>query len=143
MTLSDHLAYLDAAYAEALAAPLSRRKAMLAAALADAYADRLATASGADDILAFRAGLAAQSRALGLVFELCAMGEGAPELAIDAVEVPIAEYGTLGVEDFMVSLYNGHRVQRVRVASPQGERLLALDVLAEAIGVLRGLTPAP
>ncbi|MBI4922362.1 MAG: hypothetical protein HY834_11480 [Devosia nanyangense] len=143
MPLKHHFTYLEAAFAESLAAPLSARKAMLVAVLADAYADRLFAAggTGAEDILAFRAGLAAQSEALALVFALCAAKPGGARLVTEAVEVPIADYPILGVADYMVSLYNQNTVFRVRIALPDGGRRLVHEVLAEAIAVLRALAP--
>ena len=108
---------------------------MLCALLADAYADRLfATDPGADDILEFRRGLAARSQALQHVFDLAA---GRLQLVTEAVPVPLADYHKLGVEDFMVSLYNDHSVQRVRIALPDGGRAPVHDVLAEAIAFLK------
>ena len=132
--LAAHLAYLKAAQVEALAAPLSARKALLVAMLIDAYADRLfAAQTEADDILEFRAGLAAASPALGLVFDVAA---GRARLVTGAVKVPVADYGTVSVQDFMVSLYNGHTVQRVLVVGADGARHDVHTVLAEAVGVV-------
>ncbi len=121
--------------AEARQAMLSRKKALLAAQLIDAYADRLFTArnEAAADILAFRAGLGEASPALGLVFDLVA---GRAELVTEAVGVPIAEYSKLSVEDFMVSLYNQHTVQRVRIATGN-ERHDVHAVLETAVEALR------
>jgi len=137
--LPAHLAYLRAAIAEAKAAPLSARKAMLAVLLVDAYADRLfAAQTEADDILEFRAGLAAASPALGLVFDLAA---GRARLVTEAVTVPVEEYGRLSVQDFMVSLYNGHTVQRVLVVAPDGTRHDVHAVLEEAVGRLAHRRP--
>lgn len=115
---------------------LSRKKAMLAAHLVDAYADRLfaARAGPAADVLEFRAGLASAHPAVGAIFDLVA---GRAELVTEAVEVPLADYGKLGVEDFMVSLYNGHTVQRLRIVSPDGARQDVHAVLAEALAALR------
>lgn len=108
---------------------------MLTVLLADAYADRLfAEQDATDDILAFRAGVSAQSEALGRCFALV---RGELKLVTEAVEVPIAEYGQLRVEDFMVSLYNDHTVQRVRIVMPDGSRLLAHGVVEAAVGFLR------
>lgn len=104
---------------------------MLAAMLCDAYADRLMPAGG--DILAFRAEMAAGSAALGLIFDLCA---GRARLTTEAVEVPIADYPKLCVEDFMVSLYNDHTVQRVRIVAADGTRHDVHEVLAEAVTAL-------
>lgn len=112
--MEPHFTQLTDALAASEAAPLSAKKAMLVVLLADAYADRLA--GPGDDVLAFRAGLAAKSEALALLFELAAMRDGGPRLVTEAVEVPLADYPALKVEDFMVSLYNQHSVQRVRVA---------------------------
>lgn len=136
-----HRAYLRAAFEAAEAAPLSARKAMLVAMLIDAEADRLFRPTAeADDILAFREGLAAASPALGLVFGLAAMRPDGPRLVTEAVPVPTAEYGALPVQDFMVSLYNGHTVQRVRIALPDGGRHEAHAVLLEAIAALDALS---
>ena len=114
---------------------LSRRKAMLAAYLVDAFVDRLfaARAEPAGDILVFRAGMAETHPLLGLVLDLVA---GRAELLIEAVEVPLADYGKLSVEDFMVSLYNQHSVQRVRIATPDGGRQDVHPVLADAVAAL-------
>lgn len=110
---------------------------MLVAMLADAYADRLfAAQSRIDDILAFRAKLAAASPALGLVFALCAHRDGGPRLVTEAVVVSIEAYGGLDVADFMVSLYNGHTVQRVQIALPDGSRQDMHEVLADALAAL-------
>jgi hypothetical protein len=133
--LPGHLAYLEAEFAAAKAAPLSARKAMLCALLADAYADRLFAADpDAGDILVFREQLAARSPALQHVFDLAA---GRLQLVTEAVQVPISEYHKLPIEDFMVSLYNDHSVQRVRIALPDGTRLPVHEVLAEAITFLK------
>lgn len=105
--------------------------------LADAYADRLFGAQQErDDILAFRAGLAERSTALARVFALV---RGELKLVTEAVAVPLSQYGQLSVEDFMVSLYNQHTVQRVRLVLPDGSRVPAHPVVGEAIGCLAGL----
>jgi hypothetical protein len=134
--LEQHLSYLREALAAAEAAPLSRRRVMLVVMLVDAYADRLFEASDEGDLLVFRERLAAGSAALGLVFEIAAQREGGARLVVEAVEVPIADYARLSEPDFMVSLYNGASVQRVRVALADGGRVLALTVLREAAGAL-------
>ena len=108
---------------------------MLCALLADAYADRLFAADpDADDILVFRDALASGSPALRHVFDLAA---GRLQLVTEAVQIPIAEYHELPIEDFMVSLYNDHSVQRVRIALADGTRLPVHEVLAEAIVFLK------
>src|SRR5690606_21469470 len=126
--------------AEARLAMLSRRKAMLAAYLADAYADRLFAhrdALGAV-ILVFREQLAAARPALRLVVDLVA---AKVQLIIQAVEVAFADYGKLDVEAFMVSLYNQHTVQRLRVASGETRddihRVLA-DAVADLVAETGG-----
>ena len=127
--------------AAALNAPLSRKKAMLVALLVDGAVDEaFAGRAGGDDILAFREEQASRSAALRLVLELAAMREDGPRLVLEAVEVPIRDYGRLKVEDFMVSLYNDHTVQRVRIALPDGRRQDAHEVLAEAVGAVRTTT---
>ena len=65
-----------------------------------------------------------------------------PRLVTEAVEVPLAEYGALPVEDFMVSLYNARTVQRVRIAHPDGGRREIHQVLAAAIEDLRQVSQA-
>ena len=124
------------AVAAARAAPLSRKKAMLAVLLIDQAADARFAASGEGDILAFRAELAAESEALALVLALAAMGADGPQLVVEAVAVPLAEYPMLGVEDFMVSLYNGQSVQRVLVATPDGARRDVHEMLVAALSTL-------
>ena len=57
-------------------------------------------------------------------------------LVTEAVEVPVTDYPQLGVEDFMVSLYNGRTVQRVRVALPDGGRADVHEVLETALAAL-------
>lgn len=132
--IEHHRDYLIETWEAAQAAPLSAKKLMLAALLADAYADRLfAMQDETRDILAFRAGLAARSAALAQVFALV---RGELRLVTEAVEVPLADYGTLRVEDFMVSLYNDNTVQRVRLVLPDGQRVLAHPVVGEAVGYL-------
>ena len=117
------------------------RKARLVALLIDAYADRLfAVDAGADDILEYRAALAAVSPALALVFALAANRPAGPQLVTEAVAVPLADYPTLDVADFMVSIYNDRTIQRVLVAMPDGQRLIAHAVLEEAIEILKGAT---
>ena len=128
-----HRDYLEAEWESLRVAPLSARKARLVAALIDAYVDRMFAASSDADILEFRGGMAARSRGLGQIIALCS---DRATLVTEAVAVPIAEYGTLGIEDFMVSLYNDHSVQRLRLVTTDGERFDMLDVLAEAIGAL-------
>jgi hypothetical protein len=132
--LARHLAYLRAEQEAAQRAPLSARKALLVAMLVDAYADRLFAAQATeDDVLVFRERLAAAIPALGLVFEVAA---GRARLVTEAVEVPIEAYDRLSVQDFMVSLYNGHAVQRVRIVAADGTRRDAHGVLAEAVVAL-------
>lgn len=138
--LEPQFAVLSASLAASEAAPLSAKKAMLVVLLADAYADRLAGAGA--DVLEFRAGLAGKSEALGLVFELAALREGGPRLVTEAVEVPLSDYGGLSTADFMVSLYNGHTVQRVRIALGE-TRWDVHEVLRAAVMFLSTLSRHP
>lgn len=109
---------------------------MLVAVLIDAYVDRLFAADPQkDDILAFRATMAAQSEALALVMDLC-RHTGEWQLSVQTVPVPLADYGALEVEDFMVSLYNDHSVQRLRLVSPAGHNRDAGEVLCAAVDAL-------
>jgi hypothetical protein len=129
--LRQHRDYLDGEWRALQAAPLSARKAMLVAALVDAYVDRLFSADGeAGDILEYRSRVATQSPALGSIMALCS---GRVRLVTEAVAVPIADYGALAVEDFMVSLYNDHSVQRLRLNGSD-----MMKTLAEAIAALDG-----
>ena len=134
-SLERHRAYLEGEWQSLRAAPLSARKARLVAALIDAYVDRLfASTPGAEDILAFRAVTAAGSPALGRIMALC--GQNGVQLATEAVTVPLAEYGALGVEDFMVSLYNDHTVQRLVLVAADGSRHDLIDTVRQAIAAL-------
>lgn len=109
---------------------------MLAAYLIDAFVDRLfaARAEPAGDILAFRADIAAAHASLGLVLDLVA---ARVELRLEAVEVPLSDYNSLSVEDFMVSLYNQHSVQRLRIVLPDGMRTDVHAVLAATVVALQ------
>lgn len=134
---------LDEAMAAALNAPLSRKKAMLVALLIDAALDEaFARRTEGDDILSFREDRASRSEALRMVLDIAAMRPDGPRLVLEAVEVPIPDYGRLEVEDFMVSLYNDHTVQRVLVALPDGSRRAVHEVLTGAIGAVRDV-PSP
>ena len=137
--LSGHRAYLTAEMAAARAAPLARRKALLVAMLIDAFVDRLFAAGGVgDDILVFRATVAREHVALGRILALCS--QNAPvRLAIETVAVPLSDYSTLSVADFMVSLYNGHSVQRLLFIDDAGGRHDMLDTLDAAIAALSAL----
>lgn len=133
-SLQQHRDYLEAEWRALQAAPLSARKAMLVAALIDAYVDRLFAADpDAEDILAFRSRIAGRSPSLGAIMALCS---GRARLVTEAVAVPLADYGALAVEDFMVSLYNDHSVQRLQLELPDGTRQLAAVFLAEALATL-------
>ena len=130
--LDGHRRYLDQAWHAAQAAPLSARKAMLVAALIDAFVDHQFAADAAwDDILEYRAARAARSQALGWIMDLCSQRR--VQLVTEAVPVPISQYERLSVEDFMVSLYNDHSVQRLRLVLPGGERVDMQQALAAAI----------
>ena len=134
--LGGHRAYLDDALAAAQAAPLSRRKALLAALLIDAHVDRLFAAGGrGDDILDYRDRLAREAPAVGLVLTLCSQ-QHTTQLIIEAVGVPLAEYGRLSTADFMVSLYNGQSVQRLLLVDPAGQRHDVHAALQAALAAL-------
>jgi hypothetical protein len=146
VTLGEHLALIVEEHRQAVAARLSSRKALLVAVLLDHFADRIFAQfrtsmpdflPGADDLPAWRAKLAAQSAALAAIF---ALGSGQARLRIDSVEVPIADYSALSVEDFMVSLYNGNSVQRVMLVGLDGVPVPAHDVLAAALAYWQAAT---
>jgi hypothetical protein len=138
LTLGDHLRYLEAEYDAARVAPLSARKALLVVMLIDAYVDRLfAAGAGGDDILVYRASLAERFPALGTACSLAANKPDGPRLVVESVAVPPDDYPNLSLPDFMVSLYNDHTVQRLRIAMPDGSRLPAHETLHEAIAALR------
>lgn len=133
-SLETHRDYLLGEWRGAQAAPLSLRKAALVAALLDAYVDRqFAADPDADDILAFRRTRAGAAPALTLIM---ALASGQARLVIDAVPVPVERYGSLSVEDFMVSLYNDHSVQRVLLVDADGARHDMQGLLAEAVADL-------
>jgi hypothetical protein len=135
-SLRGHRDYLEAEWLALQAVPLSTRRAMLVAALIDAYVDRVFAAQAKPgDILEFRAEMAARSAALGWIMKLCSRQEGVG-LVMEAVAVPIADYAALPVEDFMVSLYNDHTVQRLRLVMADGSRHDMLATLGAAIAAL-------
>ena len=142
LTLADHFALVDAEYQASLKALLSIRQAWLVAMLIDHLPDRVFAAYretapekifNAEDLPAYRGILRQKSPALATLFDLCAMRPEGPTLKVVAVEVPIAEYHKLSVEDFMVSLYNQNSVQRVVVAWGDGRQTMAHEVLGEAV----------
>jgi hypothetical protein len=141
-SLAGHLGYLRAELEAARAAPLSAKRARLAALLIDAYVDRLFAArhAGDADVLAFRAELAVGSPALAAAFELA---NGTARLVTEAVEVPLDDYPALPLADFMVSLYNDHTVQRVFIVTPEGQRLPVHDVLGQALATIEKETDVP
>lgn len=50
--------------------------------------------------------------------------------------MPIGNYDRLSVENFIVSLYNDHSVQRLQLVSADGRRHDMLDTLTDAISAL-------
>ena len=147
LNLGAHLALLRDEYAASLAAPLSGRQVMLVAVLADHFPDRVFAARrdtpdsvlGAEDLPAYRALLRQHFPALGTLFDLCAFRPGGPRLLIKTVEVPLADYPRLSVEDFMVSLYNRHTVQRVMLVGADGTQTLAHVLLGDAVKAAEAL----
>ena len=141
MTLAARFALIVEEYRLSLAAPLSVRKVLLVAVLLDHFADRVFAqfrdtperVFGAQDVLAWRAELGARSPALALVAELASGRHDGAMLRIDAITVPIADYPTLAVEDYMVSLYNQNTVQRVVIVRSDGSVVLAHEILAAAL----------
>jgi hypothetical protein len=132
--LPGHRDYLEGEWQSLRAAPLSARKARLVAALVDAYVDRLFAAAPDDgDILEFRTGMVAGSPQLGRIM---ALASGRGDLVLEAVAVPVAQYGSLSVEDFMVSLYNDHTVQRLMLVTTDGGRYDMMDMLEAAISAI-------
>ena len=118
------------ALSEFESAPLSRKKAMLVVLLLDA-----AIGESAEDPLAHRRA-ATNDPALAVVMDIAAMREGGVRLVLEPVGVTPAEAGVLREADYMVSLYNGATVQRVRVAWPDGRRADALALLRQAAAAL-------
>ena len=131
--LAAHWDYLDGQWRAAQAAPLSRRRAYLVVYLIDAYVDRLFAVSGANDVLNFRANLVARGGALSLVLALAEQRDDGPRLQVQTNQVPLEHYGALSVEDFMVSLYNDHSVQRLMLVGLDGKPELAHPVLMAAV----------
>lgn len=130
-------AALGVACEAAGAAPLSKRRMMLAVLLVAQFADRLFAATEPDgDILAFRTRLAATDPTLALVLSVAAMLPDGPQVFTEPVAVPLADYAGLEVEDFMVSLYDGLSVQRLRIVEPGGSRHEAHAVLDDAVAAL-------
>ena len=136
----DHCALLEAAFAEAEAAPLSTKKALLVALLIDAEVDRrFAPSRGDADLLVWRNSVAARFPGLGDIMALAANRPEGPRLSLGEVSIPLSAYGSLGIEDFMVSLYNGNTVQRVLLTRPDGTRTEIHPLLKAAIAELQGI----
>jgi hypothetical protein len=142
LTLAEHFALIEEENRASLTAPLSARKAMLVVVLLDQFADRVFATHRAqapekvffaEDVLGYRDAVGDRSPALAAIFSLCRARPEGPVLKVVAVEVPIADYPQLPVEDYMVSLYNKNTVQRVVIASPDGTHTLAHGVLGEAV----------
>ena len=141
MTLEAQFALILEEHRRSLAAPLSVRKVLLVAVLLDHFADRVFTqfrdmperVFGAEDVLAWRAMLAARSEPLALVADLASGQRDGAILRVDAITVPIADYPALAVEDYMVSLYNQNSVQRVVIVRGDGSTALAHEILASAL----------
>ncbi len=72
-----------------------------------------------------------------MVFALAANRPDGPQFVTEATEVALADYPSLDVADFMVSIYNDRTIQRVLIAMPDGQRLPAHTVLGEAIAALQ------
>jgi hypothetical protein len=143
--LAERFGRVEEALAEAEAAPLSVRKARIAAVLLDDFTERAwnrwkrqpERVFGAEDLLAFRARVRVLCPAMAT---LAALAEGAatgPRLEVRAVAVPLEDYPGLSVHDFMVSLYNAHTVMRVIIVETGGATR-ALPVLHEAADWWRG-----
>jgi hypothetical protein len=137
-TLERHFSYLEAAIAEARAAPLSLRKARLAIALLDAYVDRLyaADTGRAEDILAFRAHLSATSPPLALLLAFAEQKPGAPELRLETAPLSPADYPHLSEPEYMVSLYNGASIPRLLLTTTGRTRQDVHDSLHAALVAL-------
>ena len=141
MTLEARFALIVEEHRRSLAAPLSVRKVLLVAVLLDHFADRVFAqfrdvpnkVLGAQDVLAWRAILAARSEPLALLAELASGRHDGATLRIDPITVPIADYPALDVEDYMVSLYNQNTVQRVVIVKGDSSTVLAHDILAAAV----------
>lgn len=69
---------------------------------------------------------------------LCSQRAGVT-MSLEAVAVPLEDYGALSVEDFMVSLYNDHNMQRLRLTSPDGSSQDMLELIEAALLALDGL----
>ena len=110
------------ALADFEASPLSRKRAMLLVLLIDAAVGLEARRNAHPDV--------------ATVMDLAAMREDGPRLVLEPVTVSAADAPALPEADYMVSLYNGGTVQRVRVAWPDGRRADALTVLRRAVAVL-------
>ena len=134
MNATAAIATARAAVEAARASPQSRKKAMLAALLIDAAVDALFEMCGESDVLAFRADVCARAPQLRPVLDLAAID--GTSLVLEPVEVDIRDYPALGVEDFMVSLYNGRTVPRVLIATPDARRIDVHEALSAALAAL-------
>jgi hypothetical protein len=114
--LKDYWPFLRDAVQTSREAPLSRRKAMRAVVLIDGLLDKISE-SGAvgDDLPEARRAIAAKWPSLAVIMDLAGVERDGPSLVVMEQEVPLKRYQDLAVEDFMVSLYNNHCVQRLVV----------------------------
>lgn len=134
--------FLEDAWDAFTNAPLSKRKAMLFVMLADGLLDELFEhQTESDDRIEFRQKVAAHSSSLALMMKLAAHRPEGPTLVLAEHKIPVAHYGSLSVEDFMVSLYNDHSVQRLMVDVGDGEPIAAEYVLKDALAELLRLSP--
>ena len=150
--LKDYRRFLHEAVQAYREAPLSRRKAMRAVVLIDGLLEKILE-SGAvgDDLLEARRAITAKWPSLAVIMDLAAVERDGPSLVVMEQEVRLEQYQQLAVEDFMVSLYNNHRVQRLvvtrgGVAPISLEQLLdkALEELSTLdAGAWRKLKPKP
>jgi hypothetical protein len=136
--------YLASVWFDAQNAPLDRLRSKLVAHLVVYH---LTEWSRQDerDILEVRETLRQQSPALNALMGLC-FDESGYELEVEALTVPIEDYGSLALEDFMVSLYNSHQVQRLMLHGTDGyrqEMILALREGLDLLLALRGWEIAP
>ncbi|HWA18110.1 MAG TPA: hypothetical protein VG757_03880 [Devosia sp.] len=120
---------------------MSLRKARLAIALVDSYADRLYAAhpARAEDILIFRAQLSATSPPLALLLAFAEQKAGAPELRLETTPLSPSDYNRLSEAEYMVSLYNNATIPRLLLIAPDGSRHDVQQTLHDALETLRNL----
>ncbi len=146
LDLRGHLALMLAECARAEAAPQSLRRALLAAQLVDALAERVfdtwrgdapEKVRGAGDIIAYRAALAVASPAVAALDDFCSGRDGRAELRREMVPVDKVDQHRLLFADWMITTYNDMSVPTLMLVQASGTQRQFHPLVAEATAFWR------